>query len=243
MRALILKVGEVNDMFEMSIILICILTLFLLKIFLNVNLKKMKKFEAKASEELENLSNKFPKDEQICNEILEKLDNNDVKVKIEPEYNSCLYTVFNNTITIGKFQQNYMKIQTIAHECIHSSQNKRGLWSNFIFTNIYLIYFVVILILALFNKLPYTNIHAIILIFLSIIQYVIRFSLENEAMIKAKFVAKEYIEEKKILNKDEKNKLLEEYDRVNEIGIPFMNYYLISMNVIKIMIFSFIALA
>lgn len=243
MRALILKVGEVNDMFEMSIILICILTLFLLKIFLNVNFKKMKKFEAKASEELENLSNKFPKDEHICNEILEKLDNNDVKVKIEPEYNSCLYTVFNNTITIGKFQQNYMKIQTIAHECIHSSQNKRGLWSNFIFTNIYLIYFVVILILAFFNKLPYTNIHAIILIFLSIIQYVIRFSLENEAMIKAKFVAKEYIEEKKILNKDEKNKLLEEYDRVNEIGIPFMNYYLISMNVIKIMIFSFIALA
>ncbi len=32
-------------MFEMSIILICILALFLLKIFLNVNFKKMKKFE------------------------------------------------------------------------------------------------------------------------------------------------------------------------------------------------------
>ena len=230
-------------MFEMSIILTCIVTLFLLKIFLNINFKKMKKFEAKGSEDIEKLSNKFPKDEQICKDILERLNNKDVKVKIEPEYNSCLYTVFNNTITIGKFQQNYMKIQTIAHECIHSSQNKRMLWSNFIFTNIYLIYFVVILILAFFNKLPYTNIHTIVLIFLSIIQYIIRFSLENEAMIKARFVAKEYIEEKKLFNKNEEKKLLEEYDKVNEIGIPFMNYYLITMNIIKIMLFSFIALA
>lgn len=243
MRALILKVGEVNNMFEMAIILTCIVTLFLLKNFLNVNFKQMKKFEAKASEELENLSNKFPKDEHICNEILEKLDNNDVKVKIEPEYNSCLYTVFNNTITIGKFKQNYMKLQTIAHECIHSCQNRRMLWSNFIFSNAYLIYFIVILVLAFFNKLPYTNIHAIILIFFSIIQYVIRFSLENEAMIKAKYISKEYIEEKNILNKEEESKLLEEYDRVNNIGIPFMNYYLIGMNIVKIIIYSFIALA
>lgn len=229
-------------MFEMSIILICIVTLFFLKIFLNINFKDMKKFEIEGSEELENLSNKFPKDEQICKDILEKLENKGVKVKSEPEYNSCLYTVYNSTIIIGKFKQNYMKLQTIAHECIHSCQNRRMLWSNFIFSNVYLIYFIVILVLAFFNKLPYINIYAIILIFFSVIQYVIRFSLENEAMIKAKYIAKEYIEEKNILNKEEKSKLLKEYDRVNNIGIPFMNYYLISMNIVKIMFFSFIAL-
>lgn len=230
-------------MFEISVILVCTITLILLKIFLNINFKEIKKLEVRSSEELEELSKNFPTDEKICKDILNKLDNKDVKIKIEPEYNSCLYTVFNNTITIGKFQQNYIKPQTIAHECIHSSQNKRILWSNFIFSNIYLIYFVVILVLAFFNKLPYTNIHTITLIFLSIIQYIVRFNLENEAMIKAKYLAKEYIEEKEILNKNEKNKLLEEYDKINNIGIPFMNYYLISMNIIKIMLFSFIALA
>ena len=229
-------------MFEISVIIVCTVILILLKIFLNINFKEIKKLEVRSSEELEELSKKFPTDEKICKDILNKLDNKDVKIKIESEYNSCLYTVFNNTITIGKFQQNYIKLQTLAHECIHACQSKRMLWSNFIFSNIYLIYFVVILILAFFNKLPYTNIHTIVLIFLSIIQYIIRFSLENEAMIKAKFIAKEYIEKNEVLNTDEENKLLEEYDKINDIGIPFMNYYLISMNIVKIMLFSFVAL-
>lgn len=230
-------------MFEITIIIVCVITLILLKIFLNINFKDIKDIEIKSSEDLKSLSDKFLEDEKICNDILNKLQNKDVKVKLEPEYNSCLYTVFNNTITIGKFQQQYMKIQTIAHECIHSCQNKITLWANFIFTNIYLIYFAAILILAFLNKLPYTNIHSIILIFMSIIQYILRFSLENEAMIKARFIAKEYIEENEILKKDEEKMLLEEYDRVNKIGIPFMNYYTISMNIIKIILFVFASLA
>lgn len=229
-------------MFEILIIIICALTLIFLKIFLKVNFKVIKELENRSSEELETLSNKFPDEEIICKDILEKLNNPDVKVKKQKEYTSCLYTIFNNTITIGNFQQNYMKLQTIAHECIHSCQSKITLWSNFIFTNIYLIYFVIILLLAFLNKLSYTDIHAIILIFLSIIQYILRFSLENEAMIKAKYVAKEYIEENKILTKNEEKKLLEEYEKINNIGIPFMNYYTISMNIIKIIIFSFIVI-
>ena len=229
-------------MFEITIILVCVITLILLKIFLNINFKDIKNIEIKSSENLKGLSDKFPEDQKMCKDILNKLQNKDVKVRLEPEYNSCLYTIFNNTITIGKFQQEYMKIQTIAHECIHSCQNKITLCANFIFTNIYLIYFAVILILAFLNKLPYTNIHTIILIFMSIIQYILRFALENEAMIKARFIAKEYIEENKVLNKDEEKILLEEFDRVNKIGIPFMNYYTISMNIVKIIIFSFIVL-
>ena len=230
-------------MFEISIIIICIITLLLLKIFLNVNFKNIKNFEVRGSEKLEHISCKYPNDEQICKDILNKLNNKDVIIKIEPEYNSCLYTIFNNAIIIGKFKQNYMKLQTIAHECIHSCQNKITLWANFIFTNIYLIYFVIISILTLFNKIDYTNIYIVILIFFSIIQYIIRFTLENEAMIKARFVAKEYIEEKNILNDDDKEELLKEYDEVNNIGIPFMNYYLISMNIIKVILYCFIALA
>lgn len=229
-------------MFEISILIVCVITLILLKVCLNINFKQIKSFEIRGSKNLESLSKKFPEDNKMCKAILEKLDNKDVKIKKEPEYNSCLYTVFNNTITIGKFKQDYMKIQTIAHECIHSVQNKITLWSNFIFTNIYLLYFVVILLLAFFNKLPYTNIHIIIFIFMSFIQYILRFTLEYEAMLKARYVAKEYIEENNILNKEETDKLIEEYDKVNNIGIPFMNYYTISMNIVKIMLVSFMIL-
>lgn len=225
-------------MFEISILIVCVITLILLKVCLNIDFKQIKSFKVRESKDLESLSKKFPEDDKMCKAILEKLENKDVKIKKEPEYNSCLYTVFNNTITIGKFKQDYMKIQTIAHECIHSTQSKITLWTNFIFTNIYLLYFVVILLLAFFDKLPYTNIHIIIFIFISFIQYILRFTLEYEAMLRAKYVAKEYIEENNILNKEEMNNLLEEYDKVNNIGIPFMNYYTISMNIVKIMLVS-----
>lgn len=230
-------------MFQIIILLSCFFAVMLLRIFLNVNFKQIKNMEIKESKDLEDLTSKFPSDEQICKDILKKMNNEKVKIKLEPEYTTCLYTVFNDTITIGKFQQNYMKIQTIAHECIHSCQSKKILWSNFIFTNIYLIYFFVISALTLFNKITDTQIHSFILLLLGIMQYVIRISLENEAMLKAKYIAKEYIEENNILNKEEEKELLNEYERVNKIGIPFMNFYTISMNIAKVFIYSLFALA
>lgn len=224
-------------MIETSTIILCVITLILLKIFLNIKLGKLKDLNKRKSEELEKIANKFPESNKICEDILNSLDNKNVEIKIEPEYGSCLYTVFNNTITIGKFNQDYMKTQTIAHECIHSIQNKTTLWSNFIVTNIYLIYFVVVLILAFFNKLQYSSVHILTLLFLSIIQYIVRNGLEVDAMTRAKYIAKEYIEKKKLLNEDEEEKLLKEYDEVNSIGIPFMSYYLILSDIVKIVFF------
>lgn len=231
-------------MLEISIILAGVITLILLKIFLNVDFKKLKKLNIESNDNLSDITDKISKinQENMCKDILKKLDCKDVTVNVAPEYNSCLYTIFNNTITIGKFKEEYMKPQTIAHECIHASQNKITLWANFIFTNIYLLFWIIISVLALLNKLPNTHILIIAFIFTSLIQYIIRYSLENEAMLKAKFIAKEYIEENKLLNKEEEQVLLNEYDRVNKLGIPFMNYYQISMNIIKIMILAFVCL-
>lgn len=231
-------------MFNISIIILGVITLVLLKIFLNINFKKLKQLETGSNENLKDISEKLQnvKSEDMCKNILNKLDCSDVDICIKPEYNACLYTVFDNKITIGKFKEQYMKPQTIAHECIHASQNKVTLWANFIFTNIYLLFWVVTCILSVLNKLPNTNIFTIALVFTSLIQYIIRYSLENEAMIKAKYIAKEYIEENNLLSKEEERILLNEYDRVNDLGIPFMNYYQISVNIVKVMIFSFICL-
>ena len=48
-------------------------------------------------------------------------------------------------------KNNYARIQTIAHECLHSCQDRTLLMFNFIFSNINMIYFFVISILTLFK--------------------------------------------------------------------------------------------
>ncbi len=227
-------------MFEIISIIVCILTLILLKFALRISFKELKSFKTRGTKELKKLTEKFPNSIEICNKILKIKDKQDVKIKEEENYDSCLYTVFNNTITIGKFKQEYMKIQTIAHECIHSMQNKFTLWFNFIFTIIYLLYFFMISVLTIFNKIENTNIFLIILLFMSLIQYIVRFSLESDAMQNARYLAKEYIENTKILTIEEEKMLLEEYDSVNKVGISFTNFELITKNIIKILIYLLI---
>ena len=231
-------------MIEILVIIMCALTIILLKISLGVKFKDLARLKSRKNEDLETLSKKFKSDEEICREILKikENENENVKIKQESDYESCLYTVFNNTITIGKFNQNYMKLQTIAHECIHACQNKLTLWFNFIFSNIYLLYFFTISILTIFNITYNNEIYLIILIFMSFIQYIIRLSLENDAMQNAKNLAKEYLEKNKILEKKEEEILLKEYNQINKIAIPATNFELIFKNLIKIIIYSIIIL-
>ena len=65
---------------------------------------------------------------------------------------------------------------------------------------------------------------------------------QAEAMQNAKFLAKEYIEENNICTLEEKKRLIQEYEAVNEIGIPFINYINIQNNLIRIIICSIIFL-
>ena len=231
-------------MLEITTIAICAITILVLKIMLKINFKTIKKFETRGTEELKNIANKFPEEEKICKSILKKINNDEkVTIKILPEYKNCLYVVFTNTILIGKCKQKYMNIQIIAHECLHSIQNKRMLWCNFIFTNLYLLYFLIVSVLAFLNQLPHPEIFMITFIFLSFIQFTLRNYLEDDASIKARYLAQDYIEENKILNEQEKTLLLKEYDEVNAISIPFMTFYNMSMNLVKIIFLAFIMIA
>ena len=225
-------------MTEIIIIIICILILFFTKIGLNIKFKNLKQFKVRTNEKLSRLSEKFSEDQKMCKDILKKLNNNsEIKIVYNEEYNICLYTVYNNTITIGKFKENYIKPQTIAHECVHACQNKKMLWFNFIISNIYNLYFIITLILVIFNKLPFTNVFLTILTAIAFIQYIIRSTLETDAMTKAPYITKEYLYDKQILTEKEIKDLLEEYEEINKIGIPFYNYSLILKNIVKIIVF------
>ena len=221
------------------IIILLISTIFLLimKIVLKINLKDLKKLAD--NQKLNEYTKKIPKNKEICQKILKKLGNEKVEIE-ENSKSATMYIAITNKIIIGDLKENYSRIQTIAHECLHSIQDKRLQKFHFIISNIYLIYFIVIIILELINKLPSRNIYLIILLILGSIYITVRNYLENDAMIKAKYLAKEYIEEERILKKEEETELINGYEKINKIGIPISNFQIWSDLIIKVIIFCII---
>lgn len=227
-----------------GIILLAII-IILTKIF-NINFKKVKAISEKECndktiiEELE----KLPSNTQICKEILEELNNSSVEIVEDKEYNSSLYTVYNNKITIGNIKNKIYEVQTIAHECIHSIQDKKKTIFNFIISNIYIIYYYFIIIGTIINKIFNFNssifenkmLNIIIILTLGVCQYSIRSILETEAILESKHLAKKYFE-KKGIKAEIINKIIKEYEETNSIGINLINYMIIVKNFLKILIY------
>ena len=225
---------------EITIIIISIITIIILKIGLNVKIKDIKRIkEIGYDKNLNNIANKFPENKEICIEILEKLNNKDVKIEENKESKTSLYIAITNKIIIADIKDTFTRIQTIAHECLHSVQNRKILLFNFIYSNFYLLYFIVSLVLILFN-IGESLIFVQGFIFLSIVYLIIRCYLENEAMSKAIFVAKEYMDEQERINenvtKEDVNLLVEKLDVLNKIGIPLTNFSLLVGCILKIII-------
>ena len=227
------------------IIVASIITIILLKIGLNIRIKDIKKVkEIGYDKELNTIANKFPENKEICESILKKLNNTDVKIEEDNETKTSLYIAVTNKIIIANMKDTFARIQTIAHECLHSIQNRTILMFNFIFSNIFLIYFIVSLFLIFFN-VGNNLIYILIYIFLSLIYCIVRGYLENEAMSKAMYVAKEYMQEyqksdNNISDEDIKT-IVKNYERINKIGIPLTCFALVSGTLIKIVLLSIIA--
>lgn len=222
------------------ILLICILSLLMLGIIFKINIKNVKQIGE--NKELDELTEKYPSDIDICKSILEMLNNKTVKIEENKDSNTSLYIAISNKISIANVRGSFTRIQTIAHECLHSIQDRRILLFNFYFSNIYLIYFVIISIFALLGKLPYKMMFLSILIIFGFIYYFTRSYLENDAMIKARFLAKDYMEKQNISSKEEIEKIVNEFDKLNTIGIRCVNYNLFFNTIIKTMIFLVIIL-
>ena len=220
------------------LLIILVIIYFILKIIFDANIKKIK--EVGENKELDELTQKYPENIKICKEYLKKLNNENVKIEENKDSNTTLYLVMSNKIFIANLKDSYTRIQTIAHECLHSIQSRKLLWFNFIFSNIYLIYFLVICILAIFKILPCKMLFLSILIVFGFVFYAVRTYLENDAMTKARFLAKEYMQEKKISNQEEIDKIVKSYDELNDIGIKYTNFQLLSNVFLKIIILSII---
>ena len=81
-----------------------------------------------------------------------------------------------------------------------------------------------------------------ILIIGGFLYYFVRSYLENDAMIKARFLAKEYMENKKISSKEEIEEIVYAFDKLNDIGIKSVNFTLFLQIALEIIVFCIICL-
>ncbi|MCI8469967.1 MAG: hypothetical protein HFJ35_00370 [Clostridia bacterium] len=221
----------------MEFIMVGIITLIgiiVLKFVFDYNIKALKQLGE--DEELDNLAKAYPGNLEMCKDYLKKLGNEKVKIEENEGAEASLYIAITDKILIANIQKSYTRIQTIAHECLHSIQSRKLLLFNFFFSNIYFVYFVAICVFMILKMLPYKMMFLIIFMILSMIYYMVRIFLENDAMIKARYLAKEYMEEKKISSEEEINKLVQGFDKINTIGIKCINYHFFMQIMIKLLV-------
>ena len=137
---------------ELIIIIIAIIAILIIYLMMKMNIEEMKKIALEP--ELNTIAQKYPRNTEIAKTVLEKLGNKTTKIEENENLEATLYLAIQDKILIGNTHDSYTRIQTIAHECLHSIQSKKLLWFNFIFSNVYLVYFGVICILALLKILP-----------------------------------------------------------------------------------------
>ena len=225
------------------IIIIFLVFLLVLKIGLNIKIKDVKRLKQLSQDNtLNKITNVFPKNKEMCEEILDKLNNKNIEIEElgeDSKSQTSLYLVMQNKIIIANIKDNFARIQTIAHECIHSIQNKKILKFNFIFSNISNLYFLIICILALLNLFNEQVWYCLLisLILIQSISLIVRSHLETDAMTRAEYVAGDYINEKNLLNKDDEEKIINTYKEINNIGIKLYNYILISKKVLGVIVF------
>lgn len=217
---------------SLIIFILVVITIVILKIMLGSNKKRI--MQIANNEKLNNMVQKLPDNINICKDILKKLRNEKVKIE-EQENTNCFYFIATDKIILNKVKKYFTRVQTIAHECIHSTQNKKILWFNYIFTNLLNIFWLITMILTIAGVITQYALFSAIILICIIIFYVIRSHLEIEAMTKAKYIAKEYLEENQV---KETAKIVEEYEKLNDIGIKYTCYKLISSKLYLLAIYT-----
>ena len=225
---------------ELIIIIIAVIAIITIFFMMKTNVKELEKIALE--KELNSIAEKFPDNTEICKSILKKLENETTKIEENKKSEATLYIAIQDKISIGNTHQSFTRIQTMAHECLHSIQDRKMLIFNFIYSNIYLLYFVIICILIILKRLDNIIMYSNIFLILSFIYYVVRVFLENDAMIKAQYIAREYMQEQDAVTEEEVNKIFEGFQNLNKGLIKGTNCNLFTGIMIKLVIFNALAL-
>lgn len=225
---------------ELIIIITAIIAIIIIYSMMKMNIKEMEKIALDS--DLNEKAKKYPTNPEICESLLKKLENKTTKIEEDKNSDATLYIAIQDKISIGNTHESFTRIQTIAHECLHSIQDKKMLIFNFIYSNLYFIYYAFICILVIAKKLPNEIMHSNILLIIGFLYYVVKSFLENDAMIKAQYLAKEYMEEQKISTKDEIKELVDGFEKLNKGCIKGTNCSIFVKIMLKLVIFNALAL-
>jgi len=224
----------------MFVIATVLVTIVLLRFIFKIDFKKAEQLSE--NKELEKITDRFPENIEITKEMLEMLDNKKVKIEEAHDTKTSLYIAITDKILIADLKNNYGRIQTIAHECLHSIQDRRLLMFNFIFSNIFIIFWLVMSILTFTKVITDTSTIMFTLLLFTLIRIVVRGYLETDAMTKSRYLAEKYINKKNITSKEETEKLLKQYDEINKLGVPFIIVRLLLTPLLELLIYAVIAL-
>lgn len=222
------------------VVALMLVSIILFKFIFKIDFKKIEPL--KENKELEEFTDKFPENVQVAKEMLEMLENSKVKIEEAKNTQTSLYIAVTDKISIADMKNNYARIQTIAHECLHSVQDRRLLLFNFIFSNIIILYWVIIAILTITKVIQNTFIPMFVLLLLTTIKFAVRGFLEIDAMTKSRYLAEKYIKSKNIITEKETEQLLERYDEINKLGVPFTIVHILVGSFAGILMYAIISL-
>jgi len=205
-----------------------IATLVMTAIIVSVYMKKINYNEIKYDEELSPIIEKLDDNIKVTEEILKKLNNNHTKVIINKDEKSKLsyYNHKKDTIVMQQCEKKeYARIVNIAHECVHTTQKRKFLNMNFVFSNIQLLYFLMLIVLRFFDIS--SNIIEVLLfiqILIVLMTFFVKVVIESDACYRSVTVAEEYLKDK-----IQENKLKKYVSKLNENVVKTVPLYYCSM--------------
>ena len=182
------------------------------------------------------------KPQEICKEILELIDNKDVKVEVNSGEKSSLYVFLNNTIYVSgnekkskdKEKSESSKLLVMAHECRHSTQDKVFQMLNFALSNLEIVLFVALLVMKVIFKL---NLKYVAFLYFLIVScsIFIRLFLELDAVINSVKIVTKYLFRNNV-DKVEIEKLQKYYKKEIIKTLPLFILWLFLFKIIRLMI-------
>lgn len=155
---------------------------------------KILKNNKEKKEKAQEIVDKLPENKIMCKEILEIVNNDATNIILDNQTNSSYYVFLNDTIYLSDKEQNksgFSRVCLIAHECIHSIQNKAIQYINFVLSNLEILSFILLTIFAFLKMISVPLIYAYLAI--CVLSIVIRSVLEIDAIKRAIPLSKKYM--------------------------------------------------
>ncbi len=213
----------------MIILFILLIAIIFLLIVNHKTLQETKELATNVS--FDKITEALPNNEEICKEI-QKQVGHECEIQLDSNAKSSAYIFFQDKMILSDTEssrKNYTRVLFIAHECVHSVQDKKTHWINFTLANIKNLYDFILFILLLFGK---GSLELIMISFLiSFLSFYYRIILEADAVYRSVMVSKKYLGKKNL------DSIAEKYEEIIPKTIAGMYFSYISPILIKLAVF------